>query len=228
VLGLRGGRGRWGGRPGGARPSAAISLALLVAALLVGAVARPAAADSPYDYGYTGGSDPVRTPDNRNHAYCQDHFDLHEDWQDAAMGQLDAQTVMSDDLQGSCTSATDVVWIKTALDGIDGGESIAKTTCATHVSWGVCDQAWVQIDQPQHYVLSATYGGGNPSGWYSLNLQVTMRHELGHTAGLHHWTGALSSTFGAMNIAFVPNGTSGWLTYLAYRPFQVDLIDEHL
>lgn len=196
-------------------------------AVVVGFGPSPAAA-GPYDYGYTGGSDPVRAPDNRAHDYCKDNFDVHQGWLDSAMDQLAGQTVMSDVALGSCASSTDVVWVKTALNGIDGGEFVAKTMCTSHVSWGVCNQAWVLVDQPKHYVLSSVYGGSDPNAWYTLNLQVTLRHELGHTAGLHHWSGALSSSYGAMNGAYVPNGTSGWLAYLAYQPFQVDLIDDHL
>jgi hypothetical protein len=189
-------------------------------------LASPAAA-GPYDWGYLGGSDPTRAPDSRGHSHCKDHFDLHASELNAAMSQLEDQTVMWRVDAASCTSATDVVWIKTDLYGIDGGELAAKTVCASHVSWGVCEQHWVLIDQPLHYVLANTgaYGGSDPGGWYSLNLQKTMRHHVGRTAGLHPHTGSLSSTFGAMNQAWVPNGTSGWLTYLAYQPFQVDLID---
>lgn len=196
---------------------------LVVAVSLVAATS--AVESSPYDWGYTGGSDSTRAPDSRDHWHCKTNFGLHHDWLNSAVEQLDAQTVMDRYDASSCGSSTDVVWVQTELNGIDGGEYIAQTLCATHVAWGVCDQFWSLIDQPWHYAAAFTYGGSDPSGWYSRNLQKTMRHQVGRTAGLHPWDGGLSSTFGAMNEATIPNGTPSWLTYLAFTSFQVGLVN---
>lgn len=203
----------------------------VVAAVVVTAWLLPAAAASsegPTSYGYTGGVDPVRAPDSRDHWHCKDNFDVNQDWLDSAMTQLDSQTVMSRHDAASCGSATDVVWVKTALNGLSGGASTGRATCVSHVAWGVCEQFWVQIDQPKHFVLAASEGGSNPSGWYSVNLQATMRHELGHTAGLHHYDGELDSAYGAMNSSWIPNGYSYTFQCLAYAGFQVTLINDHL
>jgi hypothetical protein len=195
---------------------------------LVAVLGTQPASAGPYDYGYQGGSDPVREPDSRDHSHCKSHFDLHHDWLDSSMAQLGQQTVMWRVNAPSCGSSTDVVWIKTGLNGIDGGESVAKTVCVAHVSWGVCDQAWVFVDQPLHFALALSHGGGNPGGWYTANLLMTFLHEIGHTAGLHHALGPLSPTWGPMNTAFIPNGTPNWASYLAYKPFQTALIDANV
>jgi hypothetical protein len=202
-------------------------VAVVLAASLLALVSAPVGA-GPYDYGYTGGSDPVREPDNRSHSHCKTYFDVHHDWLNSTMAQLDSQTVMSKVDHGSCTSHTDVVWYKTALNGIDGGESVASTACVAHVSWGICEQSWVLVDQPLHFELALALGGGNPGGWYTANLLKTLLHEVGHTAGLHHATGPLSPTWGPMNTAFIPNGTPDWAAYLAYKPFQTGLIDANV
>lgn len=203
---------------------------LLLAAIVAGAavgVGISSVAAGPTDYGYTGGSDPVRAPDSIDHWHCTDQFDLHHSYLDSAMEQLDDQTVMDRYDASSCGSATDVVWVKTVLGGIDGGTTASKTVCVSHVSWGVCDQHWVLIDQPLIYARAFTDGASDPGHWYAVNVQKTMRHELGHTAGLHHSTGSLTSTYRAMNTADVPNSNSSWLTYLAYAPLHEDLIDDH-
>jgi hypothetical protein len=189
--------------------------------------AGPAAA-GPYDYGYQGGAAPTRRPDSRDHWHCKSYFDLHHDWLDSSMEQLDQQTVMWRADAAACGSATDVVWMKTGLNGIDGGESLAATVCVAHAAWGVCDQAWVLVDQPLHFALARSLGGSDPGGWYTANLLKTLLHELGHTAGLHHASGPLSPTWGPMNTAAIPVGTPNWATYLAYKPFQVGLIDANV
>ena len=202
---------------------AVLAVGLLVAAATL-AVRTPAGA-GPFDWGYTGGGDPTRAPDSRDHWHCKAHFSLHHDWLNSAVEQLDAQTVMYRQDASTCGSSTDIVWVQTALNGIDGGEHIAEATCAVHVTWGVCDQFWALVDQPGHYVAALAYGSPDPSGWYSRNLQRSLRHLVGRTAGLHPWTGPLNASFGAMNVAVVPNGTPGWLTYLAFDSFQAGLVD---
>lgn len=218
-------------RPSGrrGRPTLAISSFGVIAAIAVLGIVGVAPADAgPYDYGYQGGSDPVRKPDSRDHWHCKTHFDIHHDWLNSSMSQLGQQTVMWRVDASACSSSTDVAWIKTGLYGIDGGESVGKTFCVAHVSWGVCDQAWVLVDQPLHFQLALSLGGSDPGGWYTANLLMTLLHELGHTAGLHHATGPLSPTWGPMNSAFIPTGTSNWATYLAYKPFQTALIDANV
>ena len=201
---------------------------LLAAVIAVSAASVSASAGAgPTDYGYTGGSDPVRAPDSTDHWHCKDEFGIHHSYLNSAMQQLDDQTVMDRYDAGSCGSATDVVWVKTVLGGIDGGATEAKTVCVSHVSWGVCDQHWVLIDQPSIYARAFTDGSSDPGHWYAVNIQKTMRHELGHTAGLHHSTGSLNSTYQVMNTADVPNSNSSWLTYLAYAGLHEDLIDDH-
>lgn len=210
------------------RQSALALVGSLTLALSI-AVAPPAAADW-YQYGYTGGSDPIRFPDGNDHWYCKNYFDQHHEWIDAAMSQLDSQTDMYDVGSSSCSSSTDVVWVKTELNGIFGGEAVGAAECVAHVTWGVCDQYWLMIDQPQHFFAAYTNGGSDPGNWYSVNLQQTMRHELGHTAGLHHLSasGGLNPTVGAMISAWIPNGTSGWWAYFIYAPFQVGFINDYV
>lgn len=206
-----------------------LAMGLGVAALLLGSAPPAAYADSPYDYGYTGGDDRNRQPDSRDHWHCKNYFDIHQDWLNSAMSQLDAQTVMYRQDSSSCGSLTDVVWIKTALNAIAGGQLVGRSTCASHVSWGVCEQFWIEIDQPLHYVLAFSLGPSDPGAWYDLNLTQTLRHELGHSAGLHHGpAGDLNPTWGAMIVAWIPNGNPNWLIYLAYQTFQVNLINSHL
>lgn len=168
--------------------------AVIVVTIATASLGIPAAADTPYSYGYTGGSDPIRQPDSRDHWHCKDNFDTHRDWLDSAMSQLANQTVMSRSDASTCGSATDVVWVKTVLNALSNGASVGRTTCVSHVAWGVCDQFWIQIDQPKHFQLSASLGSSDPTGWYTINLQATMRHELGHSAGLHHYDGELDSS----------------------------------
>lgn len=200
-----------------------------VFALLL-APAASSVADSPTDWGYTGGSDPIRAPDSRDHWHCKTHYPIEHQLLNSAMTQLDAQTVLSRNDSSSCGSSTDVVWVKTALCGIRNCGAYGKTICVSHAYWGVCDQFWVLIDQPLHYVQALTRpdAASNPGHWYSVNIQLTMRHELGHSAGLHHYTGPLHPYYGTMNSATVPNSVPGYLYYLLWGPIHMWLINSHM
>ena len=199
---------------------------LLVVLVSVAVLApSPASAD---EYGYPGGTSPLRYPDSADHWECKHSSvpsgslgDL-----DTATDLLDTQTVMTDYHAGACASSTDVVWIAVGWGDLDG--SLGRTVCVSHVYWGVCDVFWVMFDQTSHFIIAQNVGGDIGAN-YNLNLNITYRHELGHSAGLHHVTGSLSPGPGAMNSAWVnPDVVSNWWAYLVYGDHHVSHIEEYL
>jgi len=191
---------------------------------------RGVAEAGPNDWGYIGGSHPIRAPDSRDHWACKNgSVNLGERAHlDAALDQLASQTVMTAHQSSTCGSATDVVWIATGQDGIDG--ALGRAVCVKHASWGVCEQFWVFYDPAMHFLAAFDQCSSDQcvADSYRLNLILTYRHELGHTAGLHHYVGLLSRPYGTMNSSWLPRGHPDWLWYLVYGDIHALLIDAHM
>ena len=102
-----------------------------------------------------------------------------------------------------------------------------------HSAWGVCDQFWPVIDLTLHFfeALSsrgARYVSGSGTfntcvAWeYDVTLDLTIRHELGHSAGLHHyWNYVFNPPFYVYNVySQPPQLTSSWRTMVsAWVPY---------
>lgn len=187
-------------------------------------------------YGYQGGSDPIRFPDGADHWYCmlpgmspETQADLR-----SAMQNLDGQTEMYDvDAGPTCATSTDVVWVAAEWGAIDG--AYGRYQCVSHSYWGVCDQAWVMFDQTAHFISAIQYNqtyGDDIGSAYELNLNITYRHELGHSAGLHHYqtNQGANPAYGAMVSAWVrPIGSlARQLQFLAYNATQVQQINNFI
>lgn len=158
-------------------------LAVLAALALVTSISAGTAAADPY-----GSPNPGLYPDSKDHWFC---FDASVPASErprisASMSYLDDRTNMYDVYTASCGTSTDVVWVYGSPIIVDGYSYYGYTTCAVWVyePWGVCDQFWVLVDQPLHF--ARTVACGSSGTVYDLNLITTIRHELGHTAGLSH------------------------------------------
>lgn len=128
------------------------------------------------------------------------------------MQYLDDVSDMSDTEVATCTSTTDVVWIRDAT--YDSSEPLGMVACSTWISSGVCGNAWAIIYQAGHYVQTGACGDGLAE--YNTNLLLSIRHELGHTAGLSHsgsgGCGPPTSGDDAMVTEWSPD-TLDWLDY---------------
>ena len=103
-------------------------------------------------------------------------------------------------------------------------QPLGQVICISFVSSGVCGNGWVLIDQAGHYVVTGACGGGQPV--YDVNMQLSMRHELGHIAGLSH-TGA-TTTCGpptAGDDAMVSDWSPASLLWLDYNPHHIGHVD---
>lgn len=230
-------------------------LLVVLAVTFVLSRAVPASADSPYDWGYTGGSDPIRSPDDQEHRSCEFGSTTLSARMSGAMTNLDGQTDMWDLFDNPCQSFTDVLWVETGLNGAAG--AYGYTECLTHSAWGVCDQFAIYVDPALHYFQAldscgARYASGTPAynscvAWeYDVNLELTFRHELGHSAGLHHYYNyvwmppfwvyndysqlpMLTSSWRTMVSAWVPYGAGHTkANFTAYNSTHVGLINANV
>lgn len=143
------------------------------------------------------------------------------------MAYLDSRTIMSDAYTSQCTDdgiATDVAWIK---DGTyNSTEPLGYAPCVHYQSSTVCDGFWAIIYQAGHYVVTGDCNGGGDM--YERNMKVSMRHELGHTVGLHHYpptNGLCEAPFGtdAMVSDWIPRGyTNEFYDYNSTHKGEVD------
>lgn len=140
----------------------------------------PAGAD---DWGYSNddGNGPVQVPDSLDHAYCFDASvpSSRRPVYTGSMAYLDDTTAFSD-VAVSCSSITDVAFYEADLgSGIRG-----YSPCQKWVTWGVCDRTNVYVNAAEIFRNTGACGGGQPR--FDVNLITTIRHEIGHTVGLHH------------------------------------------
>lgn len=182
-----------------------LSRVLLVGSLIIGVVAVGAevAGADPYAY-----PNPGFWRDNDFHDYCyhssvpsgSDRTRINE-----SMSYLDDRTVITDDLDLSCGTDTDVMWI------YQDDQFYGSTYCVTWANYiyKVCDAFWITINPGLHLTSTAACGDGYTE--YNINMIMTVRHELGHSVGLSH----LGSS--GFSCTAAPAGsdamTSDWLGY---------------
>lgn len=218
------------------RSPALLTKVAVCAVVLLGGLAgfaMPANAD---DYGYPGGTSPLRYPDSADHWYCfrnvasgTDQNRIH-----TAMGILDSQTEMYDVYTATCGTSTDAAWEFVGWCQIPGGSGcpLGRTVCEQHVFWGVCDRFGVYIDATTHYFSAIDWvnaHGGDVGYSFNVNLNMSVCHELGHSAGLHHITGPLDPPVRCMNSAWIAP-TNGWeeLNYVMYSDHHVWHINNYI
>lgn len=104
------------------------------------------------------------------------------------MSLLDDTTVMYDQYTGTCGTATDVVWVRDDAHADPYGNPVRGANyCVRWSYWSVCDQYWTVVNQLEIFYNSATYSPGSDLGAnFEINMIKTIRHELGHSAGVSH------------------------------------------
>jgi hypothetical protein len=123
---------------------------------------------------------------------------------------------------------TDVKWIEWPA-GPHGG----ATYCEATLPNGRCDAYVAMFVPPAHVEMAFLVCAGSHSAWtaYSNNLNVTIRHELGHTVGLMHvpsdgtpCSGVHPAADDAMVIDWLgPNDYHNkWYTYSAHHRTHVN------
>lgn len=194
----------------------------MVAAVLAGH--SIAGADN---YGYVSGY-PNRFPDDTSSHYCFRDVAAQADRDriNFAEGVLDSQTVMYDQYVTTCGVSTDAAWEFT--DWCDtpfpSGCPLGYTPCEYHSFWGICDRFGVYIDPYEHYFIALE------EGFYGQNLNLSVCHELGHSAGLWHLTTDPATPSGrCMNSAWI-YPANGWeeLNYVMYSDHHVWHINDYL
>ncbi|MBV6508020.1 MAG: hypothetical protein JJLCMIEE_01079 [Acidimicrobiales bacterium] len=185
---------------------------LAAVAVLAGSVGTAGAED---DYGVQPGG-PGYMPDSSDHWYCFAYAPSasRQRYHDA-MAYLDYGTVMSDHYSSTCASSTDVwVYEISPIPGAYGYRGWAPCVDTTGLLGWFCEAGNLFVD-PVVIWLQALAAGGGPLD-LELNLNKTIRHETGHTAGLAHFTlGTRPNS--AMARLHVPFN----FAFLAYSPHEV-------
>lgn len=110
-------------------------------------------------------------------------------------------------------------------------EYAAEPNSAATSLWGVCDQNWTIYNRLEIYFNTLTRMPGAINAAiadnYDLNVRKTLGHELGHTVGLSHNSGAASATCSSSTASGSDDSMrSGWvgtsLLYLTYNSHHVD------
>lgn len=195
-------------------PVAAV-LAVAVAVTAIAVATEKVSADA---YGYPN---PGYVHDSLDHWYCFDStFVNNRAYVNDAMGYLDATTNLYDVYTPTCGTSTDAVWIN-----VDLGGPLGYTPCVRWVNQAthVCDQFWVIIDEAAHWDAVA-YCGGDANQLVG-NYVISVRHELGHTAGLSHFApyGAICGDVNPLaNDAMVSDWVTGnpW-PYVVYSTHHI-------
>jgi hypothetical protein len=202
---------------------------VLAALLIVGTCSVTHAGQvSADDYGYSNddGQGPVPLHDSDDHWYCFDSS-VSATWREQyrqSMSYLDATTDLYATAAATCGASTDVAFLHVdfstyALQGM--------TSCQSWAYWGVCDRNNVYIDPGNTLILTADCGAG--ADVFTINHIRVTRHELGHTAGLHHTpaVGTLCGTpFGtdAMTSDFTVKLSLGWTAYTQHHRDHIDCV----
>ena len=152
-----------------------------VLCVVLAVVAVPSTAITYADpFGYP---DPGYVADSMDHEYCLNYVPSgDQSYAISAMEYLDNRTDLYDQYFASCGAATDAVWISTDLE--PGYRGLAPCAVWYNEVWKICDQVWLLYDYAEIYSNTISNGGDGDN--YFLNLQKTMRHELGHSVGLSH------------------------------------------
>jgi hypothetical protein len=155
-------------------------------------------------YGYPN---PGYVYDGLDHGFCFDSTFSSTDFVYSAMQYLDDNSNLYDQYTSTCGSSTDIVWAAADYDP----DGIAATYCWT---WGdfanhVCDQFVVVVNDANHWRLTAECGGD--ANQLTSNYTITIRHELGHTVGLSHWS-FWPGDCGLPNTAAYDTMVSDWIT----------------
>lgn len=197
--------------------------------VIVSLFADPALASN---YGYVTGY-PIRYPDSADHWYCFLSVPqlVDRDRMVNAANVLDNQTDMYDVASSGCSSSTDVEfgvsgWCN--LPNFPGsGCPLGYTRCEQHVYWGICDRFSVWIDPTTHYLIALQ--GPDIGLNYNMNMNMSVCHELGHSAGLWHLPpGSIDASYGCMNsewITFQPGNTWQAIIFGTYGSHDIGHIN---
>lgn len=176
---------------------------------------QPASAD-PFGY-----PNPGYVADGADHWYCYTSaFDsTNRSRAAASMAYLDDTTDMYDVYAGAtCGTSTDVVWIRDDAHADPYGDPVRGANyCVAWTYFSVCDQYWTVINQLQIYFETLTYAPGDVGPNFEVNMVKTIRHELGHSAGLSHSPTAPD----AMRSGWVDTNLV-WCTYSQHHVGHVD------
>mgnify|MGYP001302668969 CR=1 FL=1 len=183
----------------------------VVSALAVAAMATSIQPASGTPFGVDPGG-PGYLPDSQDHWFCFDGSSptgTEANRFYSGMEYLDSSTLMYDVASSYCGSATDVIFrYQSPLAEAPGARGYAPCRVRTGYANLFCEQGDVIVDVPQIW-LDAGGWSGDPNT-FELNIHKTVRHEIGHTAGLGH-----SSGVHALESGHVPYNW-GYLAYLAH------------
>jgi hypothetical protein len=158
-----------------------VVVAILTTVAAVSFTPNSVAAD---DYGYSNldGNGPVPVPDSQDHWFCFASVPeaAHRTIIRGSMSFLDDSTNMYDVESSSCGASTDV-WFRT--QALASG-ALGLTTCQSWTYWSVCDRYNVYLEKDAFISVGAACDSS--ADVIEFNYVHTVRHEIGHTAGLHH------------------------------------------
>lgn len=156
--------------------------------------------------------------DNATHTYCFNGLDADSEANaDAAMLHLDNNT----DITQSCIACSESTDARIESKDL-AGNTRGDYSCRVTVVSGKCGSARVRIDED---AIDAQNGD------FEFNLDKTLRHELGHSVGLTHYSG--DETFPAVQEGAVTdtddcmvsgpvNGDSQWVWYTTHRKDHIN------
>jgi hypothetical protein len=150
--------------------------------LLIGGLVLGTSAASAHGYGYSGTG--LYLPDSSDDWYCFfNNIPDAQPYHDAEI-YLDSATEMYRVYTSTCGPSTDKMFLRNdSLTDPSGNPARGVAQCV-NANVFVCDAFWVAVNYVEIWSNTVSRGGDGDN--FNFNVNKTIRHEVGHTAGMWH------------------------------------------
>lgn len=201
---------------GSARRGSAVLLGALI--LIAGVLVNHAPA-SAHGYGFSGTG--LYLPDSADDWYCfYNNLPDVQPYHDAEV-YLDSATDMYRVYASTCGPSTDKMFLRNDALTDSAGNPVRGIAQCVSASTFVCDAFWVAVNYAEIWANTVAHGGDANN--LNLNISKTIRHELGHAAGMWHTPVAGSQAPCGADVT--DTMVQGWVptsfTYLVYNSHHI-------